>query len=69
VTKFCADITTQVRKDTHSEVLSGRCRLITRHISILARYFRIHPGLFLDTAAELHKPNGVGPRASGMDTY
>ena len=39
-------------ESTLSEVLSGRRRLNTRHIGILARYFRIDPGIFLDTAAE-----------------
>jgi HTH-type transcriptional regulator / antitoxin HigA len=39
-------------ESTLSEVLSGRRRLNTRHIGILARYFRIDPGVFLDTAAE-----------------
>ena len=35
-------------ESTLSEVLSGRRRLNTRHIGILAGYFRIDPGLFLD---------------------
>ena len=39
-------------ESTLSEVLLGRRRLNTRHIGILARYFRIEPGVFLDTAAE-----------------
>ena len=39
-------------ESTLSEVLSGRRRLNTRHISILARYFRIDPGVFLDAPAE-----------------
>lgn len=39
-------------ESTLSEVLSGRRRLNTRHISILARYFRINPGVFIDTPAE-----------------
>jgi hypothetical protein len=34
------------------EILSGRRRLNTRHIGILARYFRIDPGVFLDARAE-----------------
>jgi HTH-type transcriptional regulator/antitoxin HigA len=33
---------------TLSEILLGRRRLNTRHIDILARYFRIDPGVFLD---------------------
>jgi HTH-type transcriptional regulator/antitoxin HigA len=37
---------------TLSEVLLSRRRLNTRHIGILARYFRIDPGVFLDAAAE-----------------
>ena len=49
-------------ESTLSEVLSGRRRLNTRHISILARYFRIDPGVFLDAPAEKDKPVGVGPR-------
>ena len=39
-------------ESTLSEVLSGRRRLNTRHIGILARYFRIDPAVFLDSAAE-----------------
>jgi len=35
-------------ESTLSEVLSGRRRLNARHIGILARYFRIDPGVFLD---------------------
>ncbi len=38
-------------ESTLSEVLLGQRRLNTRHIGILARYFRIDPGLFLDAAA------------------
>ena len=37
---------------TLSEVLLARRRLNTRHIGILARYFRIDPGVFLDAPAE-----------------
>ena len=37
---------------TLSEVLLGRRRLNTRHIGILARYFRIDPGVFLDAPTE-----------------
>jgi HTH-type transcriptional regulator/antitoxin HigA len=36
---------------TLSEILLGRRRLNTRHIAILARYFRIDPGVFLDAPA------------------
>jgi HTH-type transcriptional regulator / antitoxin HigA len=39
-------------ESTLSEVLLGRRRLNTRHIGILARYFRIDPGIFVDVAAE-----------------
>jgi HTH-type transcriptional regulator/antitoxin HigA len=39
-------------ESTLSEVLLGRRRLNTRHIGILARYFRIDPGVFLDVPAE-----------------
>ena len=39
-------------ESTLSEVLSGRRQLNTRHISILARYFRIDPGIFIDAPAE-----------------
>jgi HTH-type transcriptional regulator/antitoxin HigA len=39
-------------ESTLSEVLSGRRRLNTRHIGILARYFRIDPGIFIDAPAE-----------------
>ncbi len=39
-------------ESTLSEVLLGRRRLNTRHIGILARYFRIDPGVFLDALAE-----------------
>ena len=39
-------------ESTLSEVLSGRRRLNTRHIGILARYFRIDPGVFIDAPAE-----------------
>jgi HTH-type transcriptional regulator / antitoxin HigA len=35
-------------ESTLSEVLLGRRRLNTRHVGILARYFRIDPGVFLD---------------------
>lgn len=35
-------------ESTLSEVLSGRRRLDTRHIGILAHYFRIEPGIFID---------------------
>ena len=35
-------------ESTLSEVLLGRRRLNTRHIGILAGYFRVDPGLFLD---------------------
>jgi HTH-type transcriptional regulator / antitoxin HigA len=38
-------------ESTLSEVLLGRRRLNTRHIGILARYFRIDPGIFLDASA------------------
>ena len=37
---------------TLSEVLLGRRRLNTRHIGILARYFRIDPGVFLEAPAK-----------------
>jgi hypothetical protein len=30
----------------------GRRRINTRHIGILARYFRIDPGIFVDVPAE-----------------
>ena len=39
-------------ESTLSEVLSGRRRLNTRHIGILARYFRIDAGVFIDAPAE-----------------
>ena len=39
-------------ESTLSEVLLGRRRLTTRHIGILARYFRIDPGIFVDVPAE-----------------
>jgi HTH-type transcriptional regulator/antitoxin HigA len=39
-------------ESTLSEVLLGRRRLTTRHIGILARYFRIDPGVFLDAPVE-----------------
>ncbi len=39
-------------ESTLSEVLSGRRQLNTRHIGILARYFRIDPGVFLSAQAE-----------------
>ena len=39
-------------ESTLSEVLLGRRRLNTRHISLLARYFRIDPGVFLDSPAK-----------------
>jgi HTH-type transcriptional regulator / antitoxin HigA len=39
-------------ESTLSEVLSGRRRLNTRHIGILARYFRIDPGIFIDPRVE-----------------
>jgi HTH-type transcriptional regulator/antitoxin HigA len=39
-------------ESTLSEVLLGRRRLNTRHIGILARYFRIDPGIFVDVPAE-----------------
>jgi HTH-type transcriptional regulator / antitoxin HigA len=39
-------------ESTLSEVLLGRRRLNTRHISILARYFRIDAGIFLDAPDE-----------------
>jgi HTH-type transcriptional regulator/antitoxin HigA len=39
-------------ESTLSEVLLGRRRLNTRHIGILARYFRIDPGIFLDAPFE-----------------
>jgi HTH-type transcriptional regulator/antitoxin HigA len=38
-------------ESTLSEVLLGRRRLNTRHIGLLARYFRIDPGIFLDAPA------------------
>ena len=44
-------------ESTLSEVLLGRRRLNTRHIGILARYFRIDPGIFLEAPAE---PDGPG---------
>ncbi len=40
---------------TLSEVLLGRRRLNTRHIGILARYFRIDPGVFLDAPRGLNR--------------
>ena len=39
-------------ESTLPEVLLGRRRLNTRHIGILARYFRIDPGVFLDAPAK-----------------
>jgi HTH-type transcriptional regulator/antitoxin HigA len=39
-------------ESTLSEVISARRRLNTRHIGILARYFRIDPGIFLDAPAQ-----------------
>jgi HTH-type transcriptional regulator/antitoxin HigA len=39
-------------ESTLSEILLGRRRLNTRHIQILARYFRIAPGVFLEAPAE-----------------
>jgi HTH-type transcriptional regulator/antitoxin HigA len=39
-------------ESTLSEILLGRRRLNTRHIGILARCFRIDPGVFLDAPAE-----------------
>ncbi len=39
-------------ESTLSEVLLGRRRLNTRHIGVLAHYFRIDPGVFLDAPAE-----------------
>ncbi len=39
-------------ESTLSEILLGRRRFNTRHIGILARYFRIDPGIFLDARAE-----------------
>jgi HTH-type transcriptional regulator/antitoxin HigA len=39
-------------ESTLLEVLLGRRRLNTRHIGILASYFRIDPGVFLDAPAE-----------------
>jgi HTH-type transcriptional regulator / antitoxin HigA len=39
-------------ESTLSEVLSGRRRLNTRHIGILARYFLVDPGVFVDVPAE-----------------
>jgi antitoxin component HigA of HigAB toxin-antitoxin module len=39
-------------ESTLSEILLGRRPLNTRHIGILARYFRIDPGIFLDARAE-----------------
>jgi len=39
-------------ESTLSEILLGRRRLNTRHIGILARYFRIEPGVFLDSPAQ-----------------
>ncbi len=38
-------------ESTLSEVLLGRRRLNTRHIGIMARCFRIDPGVFLDAPA------------------
>src|SRR5262249_4599981 len=39
-------------ESTLSAVLLGRRRLNARHIGILARYFRIDPGVFLDAPSE-----------------
>jgi HTH-type transcriptional regulator / antitoxin HigA len=39
-------------ESTLSEVLLGRRRLNTRHIGILARYFHIDPGIFVNVPAE-----------------
>jgi HTH-type transcriptional regulator / antitoxin HigA len=39
-------------ESTLSEVLLGRRRLNSRHIGILARYFRFDPGIFIDLPAE-----------------
>jgi HTH-type transcriptional regulator / antitoxin HigA len=39
-------------ESTLSEILSGRRRLNTRHIAVLARYFRVDPGVFLDALAD-----------------
>jgi HTH-type transcriptional regulator / antitoxin HigA len=39
-------------ESTLSEVLLGRRPLNTRHIGIMARYFRIDPGIFVDVPAE-----------------
>ncbi len=39
-------------ESTLSEVLLGRRRFNIRHIGIMARYFRIDPGVFLDAPAE-----------------
>ena len=40
-------------ESTLSEILSGRRRLNTRHIDVLARYFRVSPALFFPEAAEM----------------
>jgi HTH-type transcriptional regulator / antitoxin HigA len=39
-------------ESTLCEVISGRRRLNTRQIGILARYFRVDPGIFVDLATE-----------------
>jgi HTH-type transcriptional regulator/antitoxin HigA len=39
-------------ESTLSEVLLGRRRLNTQHIGVLARYFRIDPGVLLAAPAE-----------------
>jgi HTH-type transcriptional regulator/antitoxin HigA len=39
-------------ESTLSEILLARRRLNTRHIGLLARYFRIDPGVFLDAPAK-----------------
>ena len=40
-------------ESTLSEILSGRRRLNTRHIGVLARYFRVSPALFFPKAVEM----------------
>jgi HTH-type transcriptional regulator/antitoxin HigA len=40
-------------ESTLSEILSGRRRLNTRHIGVLARYFRVSPALFFPKTVEI----------------
>ena len=49
---------------THSEILSGRRRLNTRHIGVLSRYFRVSPALNSGSAGASPSREGCNARRS-----